>query len=226
MIISVIIPVYSEENNINKAISALKDIGASPDNEIIVVDGGPGAATLKNIKDESIIKLVSAPGRAKQMNAGAAIAAREVLLFLHADTTLPAGAFEYIADALKDKNINAGAFRLSIDTSNIFLKFIEFTANVRTRLFRMPYGDQALFFRKEYFDALGRYKDIPLMEDVEIMRRIKKKGGAITIISKNAVTSARRWEKEGVLAGTLRNKILKLMYNLGVGPEKLARYYK
>jgi len=135
------IPRGCEENNINKAIAALKDVEGQPEYEIIVVDGGPDAATLKNIKDESIIKLVSAPGRAKQMNAGAAIAAREVLLFLHADTTLPAGAFEYIADALRDKYINAGAFRLSIDTKNIFLKFIEFTANIRTNIFRMPYGD-------------------------------------------------------------------------------------
>lgn len=226
MKISVIIPVYGEEKNINSAISAVKGIAGETDYEIVVVDGGPGESTLKSIKDENTVKLVSLPGRSKQMNAGAARAAGEVLLFLHADTRLPEGAFEDIREAMKDKNINGGAFSLSIDTKNIFLKFIAFTANIRSRFLRIPYGDQAIFFRKKYFDAIGGYKDIPLMEDLEIMGRLKKNKEMIAVLSSRAVTSARRWEKEGILRATLRNKFIKFMYNLGVRPEKLAQYYK
>jgi rSAM/selenodomain-associated transferase 2 len=159
------------------------------------------------------------------MNAGAAKASGEVLLFLHADTKLPAGAFADIERALSGKDIKTGAFRLEIDTKNIFLKFIAFTANIRTKLFRMPYGDQAVFFRREYFNEIGGYEDIPLMEDVEIMRRARKRGDKIAVINSAVITSARRWEKEGVLRATLRNKVVKLLYNLGVRPEKLARYY-
>ena len=226
MKISVVMPVYCEEDIINSAISVLKSIPAGAEFEVIVVDGGPGALTLKNIRDESVVKIVSEPGRARQMNAGAAKAGGEALLFLHADTRLPENAFRAIEKALANKDIVAGAFRLSIDTKNPLLKFIAFTANIRTKLFRMPYGDQSVFFRKEYFEAIGGYKDIALMEDVEMMQRIKRKKGCIAIIGSKVLTSARRWEKEGVLRATLRNKLIKLLYNLGAQPEKLARYYK
>ena len=159
------------------------------------------------------------------MNAGALRAGGDALLFLHADTRLPPpGAFADIEEALKYNG--AGAFSLDIDTKNPILKFIALTANLRTRFFAMPYGDQALFFTKKYFQSIGGYMDIPLMEDVEIMQRIKRTGGSVTIVDSKAVTSARRWEKEGVLRATIRNKLIKLMYNFGVAPEKLAQYYK
>jgi rSAM/selenodomain-associated transferase 2 len=225
MEISVIMPVYREECIINSALCALKSIACGAELEIIVVDGGPGALTLNSIEDAGVIKLVSAAGRARQMNAGAAKASGEVLLFLHADTKLPAGALADIERLLSDGTAKAGAFRLAIDTKNIFLKFIAFTANVRTKLFRMPYGDQALFFTRQYFNEIGGYKDIPLMEDVEIMRRARKRGDKIAVAGSVVLTSARRWKKEGVLRATLRNKSIKLLYNLGVRPEKLARYY-
>ena len=225
MKISVVMPVYGEAGIINSAIAALKNTAGGAALEIIVVDGGPGALTLNSIEDASVLKLASAAGRAKQMNTGAAKASGEVLLFLHADTKIPAGAFADIELALSDGSTKAGAFRLAIDTNKIFLKFIAFTANVRTKLFRIPYGDQAIFFTRKYFNEIGGYKDIPLMEDVEIMRRVRKRGDKIAVAGSAALTSARRWEKEGVLQATLRNKAIKLLYNLGVRPEKLTRYY-
>ena len=224
MKISVIIPVYHEEGTINPCLDALKQVARGAALEIILVDGASGAGTLM-AAGGGVIKISAPKGRAKQMNTGAKAAVGDVLLFLHADTVLPAGAFGAIEQALADGSAGAGAFRLAIDTKNPLLKFIQFTANLRTKVFRMPYGDQAFFFRKNYFEELGGYRDIPIMEDAEIMKRIRKNGGKIAVIDAPATTSARRWQKEGIIYASLRNKAVGALFRLGVPAEKLSRYY-
>ncbi|PIE63263.1 MAG: glycosyl transferase [Desulfobacter postgatei] len=226
-LISVIIPVYCEDRRINLTIENLK--ASAPEMislaEIIVVDGDPEQSTLKVINDPDIIKKESEPGRGVQMNNGARAATADVLLFLHADTILPANALNTILDVCRDKDIVAGAFDLVIDAPHPGFRLIEKTATLRSRITRIPFGDQAIFIKTDCFKKLGGYKPVPLMEDVEIMLRIRQKGHQIRFISDPVITSARRWKKEGMIYTTLRNWILQLLFYTGVSPEKLKTYY-
>ena len=193
--------------------------------EIIVVDGDPEKRTLKAINDPDIIKTASPAGRGVQMNHGAGVATADLLLFLHADTVLPANAFKTILKVCRDKGVAAGAFDLVIDDSHPGFRIIEKVANLRSRVTRIPFGDQAIFVKAEGFRALGGYKPIALMEDVDIMLRLRKKGYQIRFISDPVVTSARRWKKEGMVYTTIRNWMLQLLFYIGVSPEKLKPYY-
>jgi rSAM/selenodomain-associated transferase 2 len=159
------------------------------------------------------------------MNAGAAAARGEILIFLHADTTLPDNALRKISLALHDRDYVGGAFDLQIDSDRLFLKYISARASLRSRWNRIPYGDQAIFIRKKYFDRIGGFKEIPLMEDVDLMWRIKKDGKNIFILPDKVTTSARRWESDGAICTTIRNLILVRLFYLGISPHKLAKYY-
>ena len=228
--ISVIIPVYCEGSCINLTIDRIKSLasasGMVPPVEIIVVDGDPGKSTLKVINDPDIIKKESLAGRGVQMNTGARAATTDVLLFLHADTILPANAFNTILDVCRDKEIVAGAFDLVIDGQHPGFRLIEKTATLRSRVTRIPFGDQAIFIKAGCFRRLGGYKPIALMEDVDIMLRIRQRGHRIRFISDPVVTSARRWKKEGMIYTTIRNWILQLLFYIGVSPGKLKNYYR
>jgi len=158
------------------------------------------------------------------MNAGAKKASSEILLFLHADTLLPNHACDLIVQSLKD--VDAGAFDLSFDSKNIFLKTIAKVASLRSRLSRLPYGDQAIFIKKDVFHTLNGYEDLPLMEDVNLMQKLKKYNYKIQILPECVITSARKWENSGIVYTTLRNWILIVLYYLGVHPSKLAKFYK
>lgn len=225
-VISIILPVLNEVARINQAISRLRGLRPGPVIEIIVVDGDPRGGTVKAIRDRQVKTTISEEGRARQMNRGASLASGNILLFLHVDTFLPADALVRVKKAMADGRQVAGAFDLGIRTERRIFRITEKYAALRTRLTRVPFGDQAIFIRKDYFNSIGGYKDIPLMEDVELMRRIRKAGDAIFIIHEQVMTSARRWEKEGILYCTLRNWALRLSYVLGVPPERLAKWYK
>jgi len=222
---SIIIPVLHEAAGINGLLDHLRRLDDAGQCEIIIVDGGAGQNTLESIKGSGIIGLASPPGRAKQMNAGAASATGDVFIFLHADTRLPADALPLMSRALTDSSCCAGAFSLAINSDKWIYRLIAATASLRSRLTRIPYGDQAIFIRRDDFRKLGGYPAIPIMEDVDLMRRIKKRGGKIAILAHPVTTSPRRWEREGVLRCTLRNWLLLTAYLLGRPPEKLARYY-
>jgi rSAM/selenodomain-associated transferase 2 len=224
-IFSIIVPVLNEADQINPLIEHIHNQGFGPLYEVIVVDGDPQGGTVRIIQDKDVIAITSEKGRGRQMNAGAAAARGEILIFLHADTKLPDGALEKISRALEDQNYVGGAFDLKIDSDRLFLKYISARASLRSRWNRIPYGDQAIFIRKKYFDQIGGYKEIPLMEDVDLMRRIKKDGKQIVIFPDKVRTSARRWESEGALYTTLRNQILVRLFYLGVSPHRLAKYY-
>ncbi len=236
--LSVIIPVLNEKYGINAAIKRLLDqksrlSAQAPESfdmiealEIIVVDGSSKRETLDCIKYEQVKKLTSLPGRGRQMNVGAAAASGSILLFLHCDTALPERGLEKILSTMKNESCDAGAFDLLINAKGFFYRLIEKTVSLRSRLTKIPYGDQGIFIRKDFFFGIGKFKEIPIMEDVEIMQRIKKYKGNLNFIDDHVLTSPRRWEKEGKVYGTLRNWTMITLYLLGVSPEKLAKRYK
>ncbi len=221
---SVVIPVLSEEAGIDAVVDHARVVGYGQDVEIVVVDGDPAGATLGALSRPGVTGLVAPAGRASQQNAGAAAAGGEILLFLHADTRLPAGAFEAAAAAL-DGGAALGAFSLAIRSGHPWLRLVAAGASLRSRLFSLPYGDQAFFLRREVFCALGGFPDIPLMEDVALVRRVRRAGGRVAILPGRVVTSARRYEAEGVYRATARNLCLLALYGLGVSPGRLARHY-
>jgi rSAM/selenodomain-associated transferase 2 len=225
-VFSVIVPVYNEQENINDCLSHIRSQYNDNTCQIIVVDGDENASTINAINNDKIVKIVSKKGRANQMNGGAGIADADILLFLHADTKLPKNAFEMIYNAITAGEYAAGAFDLGIDTKNIFIKFIAFAGKIRSRLTRIPYGDQGIFISKDFFYRIGGFKNIPLMEDVDLMRRIKRSGERICILKEKVSTSARRWHEDGLIYTTIRNLVLVTLYYLGVNPNRLAKFYK
>jgi uncharacterized protein len=223
--ISTIIPVLDEGPSIAVQVENLYVLGGRELTEIIVVDGDPRGSTLVRLIDPAPLRLTAPRGRALQMNAGAAVAGGEILLFLHADTILPLDGFERIRRAVAGGAL-AGAFELAISSRRPSLNLIARVTSLRTRLTRVPFGDQAIFIRADYFKDLGGYAPIPLMEDVELMRRIKHRGDTVHILPAKVHTSPRRWEREGVLRCTLRNWTLRLLYGAGVSPDHLVRFYR
>ena len=229
--ISIIIPVLNESETIQTVLECLENQSTEKTIEIIVVDADPDATTLEAIRIKNTPRLqlktdTSEKGRGTQMNRGAQLASGPILLFLHVDTLLPEGALQAISWTLQNKHIVGGAFDLGIRSSRWGYRIIENVATVRSRITRLPYGDQGIFLRRDYFHMIGGFSMIPLMEDVDIMRRIKRRGDTIEIIGKRVQTDPRRWEKEGLVLGTLRNWMLMSLYLMGVSPHKLVRYYK
>lgn len=224
--LSLIIPVWSEAKSINENIQHVRELDADGTTEIIVVDGDPEGSTISAITIEGVRTVVAEKGRARQMNRGAALATGDVLLFLHADTLLPSNAFALIQDAMNDKRFVGGAFDLGFNTKRTIFRVTESYVFFRTRLTKIPFGDQAIFIRRDFFEKIGGYRDIPIMEDVELMKRIRKRADTICIIPAKVRTSVRRYEQEGVLFCTLRNWLLQVSYALGVSPERLMKWYR
>ncbi len=224
--ISIIIPVFREAATIHQTLSQPALAAERDASEVIVVDGDPRGETIRAIRRNGVIPLVSRKGRGIQMNTGALHAAGEILLFLHADTRLPVDGLRQIRTALTDPKVVGGAFDLEIDSKRPIFRLIERTASIRSRLTRIPYGDQAVFIRSAFFREIGGYRNIPIMEDVDLMRRIKPTGKSIAFLAARVGTSPRRWEKEGVFQGTLRNWFLLLLFLAGVSPDRLARFYR
>jgi len=224
--VSLIIPVLNEAENISGIIQHIRELDAGGTAEIIVVDGDPEGSTISAIRDKGVRTVVSAKGRARQMNCGAALATGDVLLFLHADTFLPSNAFALVLAAMNDKEFVGGAFDLGFTTRRRIFRITESFVFLRTRLTRIPFGDQAIFIRRDFFDEISGYRELPIMEDVDLMKRIRKRGDRIRIIPEKVRTSPRRYEQEGIVYTTIRNGMLQLQYALGVSPERLVRWYK
>ena len=171
---SIIVPVLHEGERINELIEYLKRLDSEKNVEMIIVDGALERDTLRAIHSNNVIKISSEKGRAKQMNAGASVAHGEILIFLHADTELPPHALRKINSFITRKKYVGGAFDLGIKSDKFIFKVIGNFASIRSRLNRIPFGDQSIFIRSEYFNRIRGYKEIPLMEDMELMRRIKR----------------------------------------------------
>ncbi|MCK4910087.1 MAG: TIGR04283 family arsenosugar biosynthesis glycosyltransferase [Thermodesulfovibrionales bacterium] len=221
--ISVIVPALNEEACIRECLLALRQPG--PAVELVVVDGGSRDST-REIAEGLADRVLDSPrGRAVQMNAGAAAASGDILLFVHADCILPPGAYDAVCAALADDTVAAGAFDLRIGHEGAWARIVEWMANWRSRLLRVPYGDQGLFTRKETFEKIGGFRDIPLMEDMEIAGRLKPLG-RIVFLDKCILASPRRWVREGVVRTTGRDWAIALAYTVfKVPPERLARHY-
>ncbi len=219
--ISIIIPAFNEEDQIARAVSAVMDAAAV---EVIVADGSSSDATAEKARAAGAKVAVSDSGRGLQMNAGSRLARGDILLFLHADTRLPENFRDDIEQVLRDQQNVAGGFRLSIDGSSQGLRLVEWGANLRSEYRQMLYGDQAIFVRREVFLKIGGFADIPLMEDVDLIIRLKKLG-RIALANSFAKTSARRWQRLGIIQTTLRNQFFRLAYSCGVKPETLAGWY-
>jgi rSAM/selenodomain-associated transferase 2 len=220
----VVSPVLYEADRVNALVDHIRMAGYGVSLEIILVDGDPAGSTLAALTRDGVTTLIAPTGRARQLNAGADQALGENLLFLHADTRLPAGAFQAAAKAL-DGRADAGAFSLSIRTSHPLLRLIAAGATLRARLFSLPYGDQAQFIRRDLFAAMGGFPDIPIMEDVALMRLLSRAGARIEVLPERVTTSARRWRAEGIWRATARNLGLLALYCCGVSPQRLARHY-
>ena len=223
--ISIIIPVFHEEELISEAVDALNRQVFDGQFEIIVVDGDPYGRSLKAIRNPHAVKVRSEKGRGRQMNRGARIARGEVLLFLHVDTELPLDGLTRIRSVMRDEGCVGGSFDLGIRSDRLCFRLIERVACLRSRLTRIPYGDQAIFLRRDFFFGLGGFRELPLMEDVDLMRRIRRSKKRIHMMRDKVKTSARRWEREGIVYCTLRNWTVTLLYFLGVSPVRLARFY-
>jgi rSAM/selenodomain-associated transferase 2 len=221
MRISVIVPVLNEQKSIATTLAELQRL--KPD-EMILVDGGSSDGTREVCQRFGVAFYPSRPGRAAQMNFGAQQATGDVLLFLHADTRLPPSAFDDIRAALQDRKVLGGRFDLQLDDARPMLKLIGFMISLRSRLSKVATGDQAIFVRREIFAELGGYPDIPLMEDVAFSRALKRRG-AVACLRSRVVTSARRWEADGIWRTILKMWTLKSLYLLGISPGRLKRYY-
>lgn len=220
--LSVIIPALNEADEIGATLAALPPAAKV---ESIVVDGGSRDATVAVAAARGVRVLKSRPPRALQMNAGAALASGARLLFLHADTRPPRDLCAQVAATLSRPGAGAGAFRLVIDADRPGLRLIAQAANWRSRLLQMPYGDQALFMGRELFWDLGGFAPLPIMEDYDLVRRLKKRT-RVRLAPGAVLTSARRWERHGILATWLCNQWILAAYHLGISPSRLARWYR
>lgn len=219
MKISIIIPTLNEATTLAACLPA-----TSNDVEVIVADGGSQDGTTEVAVAKGCKVCVSASCRGRQMNAGAGIASGEIFLFLHADTRLPEDFAVHVRAILADRRNVAGAFRLQIDSPMLGIRLIERLANWRSVYRHMPYGDQAIFLKADIFRAIGRFPDLPIMEEVELVRRLKKRG-QVGIAPVPVITSARRWVKKGLWKTTLLNQVYLAAYYLGVPPAHIHDWY-
>lgn len=220
--ISIIIPTLNEENLLEGFLSSLQEF---PGVELIVADGGSADRTLDIARSFPVRIVESAPGRGRQQNAGARVASHAILLFLHSDTRLPPTFSDQVHATLEHADTVAGAFHLHIDARGFGYRLVEWGANIRSRLFGLPYGDQAIFMEKQVFEKANGFPEQPLLEDVALIGRLKQLG-SITIAPGAVSTSARRWHHLGIVRTTLINQVILIGYTCGVDIEKLARFYR
>ncbi len=219
-LLSVVIPTLNEAGQLE---TTLKPILLHQDCEVIIADGGSTDGTVDLARKLGCRVIRANRGRGRQMNAGAALARGEDLLFLHADTQLPTN-FRAEIRTILDSEAIAGAFRLEIDQPGWGLRCVEWGTNLRAKFCQLPYGDQGLFLRSDDFLRLGGFKNWPLMEDFELCRRLRQQG-RIHIASTTIQTSARRWKKLGICRTTLVNQLCIAGFRLGIPPERLASWY-
>ena len=223
MLFSIIMPVLNEEAVLEYHLSNLVRQISHSNCELLIVDGGSTDRTIEIAQRFGNV-ISSRRGRAAQMNSGAGIAKGEVLLFLHADTLLPDDAFRVIEHALKAHEVVGGAFRICFNCDKWPYQLVAFTTNLRSRIYKIFTGDQAYFVRSVSFRAIGGFPDQPLMEDLEIITRLRKIG-SVVLLPQYVTTSARRHERNGLVRSVLFMWYLRTLYTLGTSPTKLQRMY-
>ena len=219
-LLAVIVPVLSDSDALARL---LADLRPDPEVELIVVDGGHDRALDEIVSDRVDVRLLrSAAGRGVQMNTGAAASSAPLLLFLHADTALPPE-WKRVLLGLPPRCVG-GWFRFGVDDGAWQARMLERLVAWRVRVLRLPYGDQAIFVRRDTFERLGGFRPWPLMEDVDFARRLIA-AGAVCEPPLAVRTSARRWRRDGWFARSARNLALVTLYFAGVPPQRLARWY-
>ena len=222
--ISVIVPALNEAAAIADMLVPLQRARAAG-HEVIVVDGGSTDTTIEHAQPLADRVITSPAGRARQMNAGAAVASGDILWFLHADTLAPGDATDALCAALADGKRCWGRFDVRLSGSRWPFRIIERAMNLRSCLTQIATGDQGIFVTRVAFDAIGGFADIPLMEDIALSKRLRRRS-APACLTARLVTSSRRWEQNGILRTVLLMWRLRLAYFLGANPATLAARYR
>ena len=223
MKLTVIVPTLNEAAHLGASLASLPR-----EAEVVVADGGSTDETVAIATRFGARVVTGSNSRARQMNRGVDAAGGDTLLFLHADCTLGPNAFNQIQTALDDDDgddVVGGSFRLSVRDASWGLKWIAATSNARARYLRTPYGDQALFVRRSAFEKLGGFPEIPFMEDVALVRKLKRLG-KLVCVNETVTTGARHWQQLGSVRTTLLNWSMVTLYLLGVPAERLEPYYR
>lgn len=217
--LAIIIPTLNEEARLAATLGALP-----AGTEVVVADGGSRDATQAIAEEYGARLVVSEPGRGRQMNMGARVAGGDILLFLHADTLLPEGFQDEVALCLGCAGAVAGAFRLQLVGEKRGLALVSWGANLRSRFWALPYGDQALFMGRKVFGELGGFPEVALMEDYMLVSALRKRG-RIMLSEKYVRSSGRKWQQQGLIRTTLGNQLILAGFFLGLSPEFLAQFY-
>ncbi len=219
--ISIIIPVLNEAKILEKTLSELQSaLGA---HELIVVDGGSTDGSV-HIAEKYGKVIVSEPGRAKQLNTGAAAAAGDILIFLHADIWLEPGALAAVATALTSGHVGGG-FQQKIDGGHFLYRAIETAGNMRGKYLKVFYGDSGIFLRRVDFEKIGGFPEIPILEEMEFSKKLRQLGQT-TLVTPHIHISARRWETKGIVRTTLNNWLITFLYFLKFSPAQLTKLYR
>ena len=221
MDISVIIPTLNEAATIGETLRRVRSSGSC---EVIVVDGGSDDGTPELARPQADLVLSAGRGRATQMNVGARAASGQVLLFLHADTVLPPDFPALLENALRNPRVVGGRFDVRLDAEGRLFRIIETLMNLRSRVSRIATGDQAIFVRSRTFLELGGYREAELMEDLELSYRLKRQG-ELACLRERVVTSARRWQRDGIVRTIGLMWLLRFLYFIGVSPSYLKTFY-
>jgi rSAM/selenodomain-associated transferase 2 len=220
--VSVIIPAWRETDNLSRLLSSIEDEKGV---EVIVTIPDGDKLSKETASRFDVMVVSGSAGRGAQLAKGASTATGEIFIFCHADTELPTGWRESVINLLAGENISCGVFRLRFDAPGRAYRVIEFVGNLRSALLGLPYGDQTLFTTRRAYYSAGGFKPMPLMEDVDMVRRLSRLGRVATH-EDFVKTSARRYEKTGLLKGVAKNYLIIILYMLGVSPATLAKWYR
>jgi len=218
--VAAIIPTLNEESSLRRSLPKV----LSAADEVVVSDGGSRDNTLRLAKELGARTISGTPGRGPQLNRGAAATRTDALLFLHADTRLPDGALPAIREAIDSGKVGGG-FQVRFDTDHRAMALGSRLVRLRTRLTQCPLGDQAQFVSRAIFNELGGFRDWPALEDLDFIRRMKRRG-EVVVLPLEATTSARRYLEEGIGRTVALNWLILALYFAGVSPQRLARMYR
>ncbi len=218
--VAVVVPTLNEADRLPSQLAALTEVA----DEVVVSDGGSDDGTVEVAREWKVRCLHARRGRGPQMNRGAAATRADVLLFLHADTRLPSGAVDAVRQAIGTGAVGGG-FLVRFDLDTPLFRLGAKLVNLRTRWTRIPLGDQAQFVRRDAFADLGGFPDWPILEDLDLMRRLRRRG-RIALVPRPVVTSARRYTHHGTFRTIANNWWIWLLFFLGVSPERLAARYR
>ena len=219
--LSVVIPALDEADRIAGAVASVA-VGA---NEIFVVDGGSSDGTPERARAAGAHVLSSPPGRARQLGVGAEVASGDVVLFLHADTSLAEGWDRALRRALVDPGVAGGAFRFRLEDRAWRLRWLEWGTRLRVAVLSLPYGDQALFVRRDVLDAIGGVPQVPILEDLDLVKQMRRHG-RLALLSLPATTSARRYREAGALRTALRHLVAAVAWALGRDRARIATWVR